>query len=146
MFFAVFFGGGRTPSDLADELLCRVGHEDTVAPGGAAGVHVLSGFSVLFTVGVAEKKARMSDKLPGSVVHCRDFDLIYCPTWAEILCPLPEQHHQRRRLLYRISKAVKLKTIIGFGTCDTAGISRGHMARVQNKICYLMTRPPRGFF
>lgn len=44
-------------TDLADEFLCRVWHEDTITPGGTAGVHVLRGFSVLFTVGVAERSS-----------------------------------------------------------------------------------------
>ena len=38
-----------------DDVLGSVRHEDTVAPGGAAGVHVLGGFSVVFTVGVTDR-------------------------------------------------------------------------------------------
>lgn len=38
-----------------DEPLSAVRHQNAIAPGGTAGVHVLGGFSVLFAVGVAER-------------------------------------------------------------------------------------------
>lgn len=47
----------NTFTDLVDEFLGRVWHEDTITPGRTASVHVLSGFSVLFTVGVAERNS-----------------------------------------------------------------------------------------
>lgn len=141
-FAVVFWWAQGTFTHLVDELLCRVRHEDTVAPGGTAGVHVLSGFSVLLTVGVAERKARMSDTLPGFVVHCRDSDIIYCPTWAEILCPLPEQHHQRRRLLYHISKAVKWKKQYWF-RCTWPGGNK-HRTHGAGPKQYPLLDPPEG--
>lgn len=45
-----------TVSDLENEFLCSLGHEDTVTPGRAACVHVLCGLRVRFTVRVAEHK------------------------------------------------------------------------------------------
>lgn len=39
-----------------DDVLGSVRHEDTVAPGGAASVHVLGGFSVVLTVWVTDRQ------------------------------------------------------------------------------------------
>ncbi len=43
--------------DLVNEILGTMWHEDTITPGRTASVHVLGRFSVLFTVGVAERQS-----------------------------------------------------------------------------------------
>lgn len=45
-----------TVSDLVNEFLGRLRHEDTITPGGTACVHVLRGLRGLFAVRVAEQK------------------------------------------------------------------------------------------
>ena len=57
-------GGVKTYSvqkimtDLLDEIMGSVRHEDTITPGRTAGVHVLRWFSVVFTVRVAMYETR----------------------------------------------------------------------------------------
>lgn len=48
-----------------DDVLGSVRHENAVTPGGAASVHVLGGFSVVFTVGVTDRD-RPTDSIASS--------------------------------------------------------------------------------
>lgn len=97
-------------TDPVDVFLGSVRHKDTITPGGTASVHVLRGFSVLFTVGVAEGQRTGQQS---HVVKSWQFFHSVCSagrgvrslTWVETWCPLPWQHHERLPLLCHISKA-----------------------------------------
>lgn len=71
--------------DLVDEILGTVWHEDTITPGRTASVHVLGRFSVLFTVGVAERQSdgAFKDNRGGSLESaCKQIaELEVLPGW-----------------------------------------------------------------
>lgn len=72
----------NTFTDLVDEFLGRVWHEDTITPGRTASVHVLSGFSVLFTVGVAERDSAYQIQDPRWDLTAREWVyLLNLPGW-----------------------------------------------------------------